>query len=204
MPIDLILVGGGGHCVSCIDVICQNNEFKIAGVLDREDRKGQMPDTCPYVGTDKDIPDLCRKGYQFMVTVGQIKSSTLRFELFQKVRSCQGLLAVVVSPLGYVSSRASLGQGTMVMHRAIVNAGSEVGDNCIINTGAIVEHDTRIGSHCHIATSAVVNGDVCLGNHSFVGSGAVIKQGVTIGDHVIVGAGVTVLHDVTSHQIVKG
>jgi hypothetical protein len=30
----IILVGGGGHCHSCIDVIEQEGKFEIAGIVD--------------------------------------------------------------------------------------------------------------------------------------------------------------------------
>ena len=31
---NLILVGAGGHCESCIEVVEQNKEYKIIGILD--------------------------------------------------------------------------------------------------------------------------------------------------------------------------
>ena len=35
---ELILIGGGGgHCRSCIDVIEQEQKFKIAGIIDKKD-----------------------------------------------------------------------------------------------------------------------------------------------------------------------
>ena len=33
---NLILIGAGGHCVSCIDVIEKEKKFKIVGVLDKK------------------------------------------------------------------------------------------------------------------------------------------------------------------------
>ena len=35
----LILVGGGGHCKACIDVIEEQGKFEILGILDLKDRK---------------------------------------------------------------------------------------------------------------------------------------------------------------------
>ncbi|MBI4309254.1 MAG: acetyltransferase, partial [Candidatus Omnitrophica bacterium] len=35
---NLILIGGGGHCKSCIDVIESENKFKIAGIVDTKER----------------------------------------------------------------------------------------------------------------------------------------------------------------------
>lgn len=37
----LILVGGGGHCHSVIDVIEEAGEFRIAGIVDVKERAGR-------------------------------------------------------------------------------------------------------------------------------------------------------------------
>ncbi len=35
----IILIGGGGHCVSCIDVIEREKKFKILGLVDNNKKK---------------------------------------------------------------------------------------------------------------------------------------------------------------------
>ena len=35
----IILVGGGGHCKSCIDVIENENKYKIIGIIDKKKKK---------------------------------------------------------------------------------------------------------------------------------------------------------------------
>jgi len=37
----LLLIGGGGHCKSCIDVIEQKNKYRIAGIVYLPEKKGQ-------------------------------------------------------------------------------------------------------------------------------------------------------------------
>ena len=34
MKEEIILIGGGGHCKSCIDVIEQEGKYQIAGIVD--------------------------------------------------------------------------------------------------------------------------------------------------------------------------
>ena len=34
----IILIGGGGHALSCIDVIEQENKFKIVGIVDSKEK----------------------------------------------------------------------------------------------------------------------------------------------------------------------
>ncbi len=38
---NIILIGGGGHCKACIDVIEQENKYTIAGIIDVPEKVGQ-------------------------------------------------------------------------------------------------------------------------------------------------------------------
>ena len=200
----IILIGGGGHCKACIDVIEQEGKYSVAGIVNKHKKKGIPLLGYLHMGTDDDLFELCKRFSWFLITVGQIKSSKLRFDLFKKIEKFGGNLPIVVSPLAYISPHAKLGQGTVVMHRSVVNAGAWVGDNCIINTGVIIEHDAILGSHIHVSTGAILNGGVTVGDHTFIGSRVVIREGVTLGENVIIAAGTSVFKDIPSGTLVKG
>ena len=36
---NLVLIGGGGHCISVIDIIENDNKYNILGVLERKKNK---------------------------------------------------------------------------------------------------------------------------------------------------------------------
>jgi len=38
---ELLLIGGGGHCKSIIDVIEEEGSFSIAGIIDKSDLLGE-------------------------------------------------------------------------------------------------------------------------------------------------------------------
>jgi sugar O-acyltransferase (sialic acid O-acetyltransferase NeuD family) len=176
----IILIGAGGHCRSCIDVIEMEDKFIVAGVIDRPDSGLTSVFGYPVLGEDADLPGL-RKKYDFaLVAVGQIKSSALRIQLFERLRSLGFQLPVIQSSRAYVSKHAKVGAGTIVMHDALINAGASVGENCIINSKALIEHDAIVGSHCHISTGAIVNGEVRIGARTFFGSNAVCVHGISI------------------------
>ena len=48
----IILMGGGGHCKSCIDVIESANEYEIVGILDTADKLGQSILDYKIIGTE--------------------------------------------------------------------------------------------------------------------------------------------------------
>lgn len=200
----LILIGGGGHCKSVIDVVSLCGRYEIVGVLDVASQVGQQVLGHTIVGTDEDIPAFCAKGAHFLITLGQIKSSKVRESIAGKIEAAGGQLATVVSPLARVSPWASIGAGTVVMHHAIANAECVIGRHCIINNGALVEHEANVGDFCHVSTRAVLNGNVQVGRGAFIGSASVVIQGASVGDHATVGAGSVVVKSVPNHTIVIG
>lgn len=200
---EILLVGAGGHARACIDVIEQEGQFRIAGLIEKDESTAAKNIGYPVIGVDDDMETLRQKYTYALVTVGQIKSPETRIKIYKMLKALEYQLPVVISPSAYISKHAEIGEGTINMHGAIVNAGASIGTNCIINNKALVEQDARIGDHCHIATGAIVNGDVTIGNESFVGSGAVTNHSISIGNNCVIGAGLVVKTDVESNQLIK-
>ena len=84
---DIILIGGGGHCSSVIDVIELEGRFRIAGIVDIEARKGQANLGYPFLGTDSDIPSLIREYRYFFITIGQIRDPGKRIRIFNILKN---------------------------------------------------------------------------------------------------------------------
>ena len=198
----LVLIGGGGHCKAAIDVI-EAAEFTIVGVLDRPEAGLTEVLGYPILGDDDALPALVALGCQALVTVGQIKSAASRIRAFEAAKAAKAQMPSVVSPCAHVSPYATLGEGTLVLHGAIVNAAALLGRNTIINSMALIEHDSKIADHCHIATGVRVNGGVTVGEGSFIGSGAVLKNGVSVGAGVVIGAGAVITHDIPDGGFVR-
>lgn len=184
----IILVGGGGHCVSCIDVIEREGRFQIAGIVDANKIGGKVL-SYPIIAGDNDLSGL-RKIYQYaLVTMGQIKTPLSRVNLYEQLVTLGFNLPVIISPRAYVSQHAVIRDGSIIMHDALINAQAEIGSNCIINTKALIEHDSIIASHCHISTGAIINGGVKVGKGTFIGSNAVVRQSVEVGENYFVRSG---------------
>lgn len=173
---NILLVGGGGHCRSVIDVIEQQGKYRIAGIVDLREFVGQRVLDYPVVGCDGQLPELLDTCQNAVITVGHLRSNSLRLKLYELLKNIGYALPVITSPLAYVSRHAEIGEGTVVMHHALVNANAKVGINCIINSKALIEHDVRVGDHCHISTASVLNGGAVVLDHTFVGSNATSKQ----------------------------
>ncbi len=173
---DLILLGGGGHCRSAIDVIEQEARFNIVGIVDAKEKVGSKVFNYEVIGSDNDLPLLSKTYNYALVTVGHIYDNSIRVMLFEKVQTLGFTSPVIVSPMAYVSRHAKIGDGTIVMHQSLVNAGANIGNNCILNTKSLIEHDATIGNHTHVSTAATVNGGTIVGEHSFIGSNSTTKE----------------------------
>lgn len=198
----LVLLGGGGHCKSVIEV-AESAGYQILGVLDMPENVGKEILSTKVIGTDDGIP-LYVNNADFVITVGFIKNPATRIKLYNKVKEFGGKLAVVIASTAYVSKYATIGEGTVIMHHAFVNAGAKIGNNVIVNTFSNIEHDAVIGDQCHISTGAMVNGDCKIGDNVFVGSQSVLANGITIGDDIIVGAGSLVRKPICEKGIYSG
>lgn len=189
MKKDIILIGGGGHCKSCIDVIEQEGKFHIIGILDLPVLVGTKILGYRIIGTDNDFPKYAKNVNNFLITVGQIKTPEKRISLFNMVKSLNVNLPVIISPLAYVSITAQIAEGSIIMHHALVNTNVRIGVNCIINSKTLIEHDAVIGNHCHISTGAIINGSVEVGEETFFGSGAISVHGAKIPTQAFIKAG---------------
>ena len=201
----LVLVGGGGHCRSCIEVVQSSNDYKIAGIIDTVENAGKFIENIPVIGTDESIQKLVEEyGYSILVTLGQIKSSKSRRRLFDYIKKAGGKTPVVRANTAIESKYSSIGSGTILMQLAIVNSGATIGDACIVNTSAIVEHDVIVGDFCHLSTRSVLNGGVRVGSDCFIGSGAIIAQEVTICNECIIGCGSVVIRSINEPGVYVG
>lgn len=184
----IILIGGGGHCKSCIDVIELEGKYRIEGIVDRKEKISQEVLGYKIIASDENLSELAKEYKYFHITIGQIGLPGIRSKIFEQLKSLNVELPVIISPKAHVSKHSVIGEGSIIMHYALINSDAMIGKNCIINTRALIEHDSIVEDYCHIATGAIINGNSKIGKNSFIGSGAVTKQGVIIPENSFVKA----------------
>lgn len=186
---ELLLIGGGGHCKSVIDVIEQEGIYSIRGIIDQQSLIGQKVLGYDIIGCDDDLEKLFLKFKYAMITVGQIKSPMVRIRLYNRLHTIGFETPSIISPRAYVSRHATVQKGTVIMHDVLINSHAIIGENCIINTKALIEHDSKIENHCHISTGAILNGGTVVKEGSFIGSNAVSREYAVIAENSFIKAG---------------
>ena len=197
----IILVGAGGHARSCIDVIEKINHFQICGLIDKKFSKKKIY-KYPLIRFEQ-VNKKNKNIFYLLVSTGQVSSSSVRKKLFNEGIRKGYRFTKIISQKSYVSPKAKIGDGTIVMHGAIINTDAVVGKNCIINSRSLIEHDVEIGDHCHISTGAILNGGVKVSDDSFVGSGSVIRENVRIGKKVTISSNIFVKKNLKDNMVFK-
>jgi carbonic anhydrase/acetyltransferase-like protein (isoleucine patch superfamily) len=163
--VSLLIIGAGGHAVSCIDVVEQIKGIRIVGLVGLDDEIGKT--VCGYsvMGADTTLSEQHITASSALVAVGHIRSADVRLKLYKRLTAMKYNMPVIASPHAYLFRRHScLGSGTIAMHGSYRECQcARIGVNCIINSRALLEHGASIGDHCHVSTGAVVNGDAMIG-----------------------------------------
>lgn len=201
----LVLIGGGGHCLSVLDSAMSMNVFEEIVITDSSLSQGTMVAGCKVVGDDSVLPSLLEMGVkEAFITVGSIESSDVRVRLSNMAKQYGFVFPYIVDPSATVSDYSQIGEGTFVGKNAVVNSGTVIGKHCIVNSGSIIEHNCIVGDYSHISVGAILCGGISVGERSFVGAGTTVREAQNIGENVIIGAGSTVLTDVKDNSIVYG
>ncbi len=186
----IALVGGGGHtkslCLAGFDV-------EFVGYVDCAEVEN-LP--LKYLGDDKTFlagsspEDIA---VHIAVVSGRDCSMALRRKIIERYDKYR--FARLIASSALLLGNTSIGDGTVVMHRCVVN-GATLGSCCVVNTGAIIEHDVVIGDNVFVGPGAVICGAVSIGDDCYIGAGSVIRNGVSITSGVTIGMGSVLVADI--------
>ena len=178
---EIILIGAGGHAESCIDLLNEQSRFYLKEVIGKKKelkKKFLSQYTIKY--DDSELRYLIKKYSFALIGVGQINKKNPRIKIFKLLKKLKFSIPKIFSKHAIISNYATIGEGSVVMHGAIVGAKVKIGKNCIINSNSLIEHGSIIGDHSHISTSVTINSGVTIGENCFIGSNSVVKQLISI------------------------
>jgi sugar O-acyltransferase (sialic acid O-acetyltransferase NeuD family) len=200
---DIIVIGGGGHAKSCIDIIEKNNNFKIAGIIEKPNFKNESVLGYEVLGDDSDLEKLIKFYKYAFIGIGQISDHLPRLKMYKKLTSIGYNLPKIISKDCLISKHAKVGEGSIVMNGSLINVNAEIGENCIINSKSLIEHDAKINNNCHISTGCIINGNVTVEPNTFIGSNTVVRESLTIGKNSVISFGSKVGSNLKANSFFK-
>lgn len=189
-----ILIGGGGHARVVSSIIEAEETSRLEAVFDLNPKIKTLDGVSVYQKYSSDLfPDASA-----IIGIGD---NRIRKQLAQTINHVFGVL---IHPSASLDRLSSVGEGSVVMHRAVIQRGTRIGKHGIINTASSIDHDCVLGDFVHIAPNATLCGEVVIGDQTFIGAGAVVLPQIKIGKRVTVGAGSVVTKNIPDGATVVG
>lgn len=196
----LVIIGAGSHAKVIVDILQQNEQYEIIGLVDNVGKEGFLG--LKVIGDDNCLKWLFQQGVgKAFIAIG---SNKIRKRLFEIAQSIGFEIINVISKNAFLSPCVKLGSGIAVMPGAVLNVDTVIGNGCIVNTNCSIDHDGRVGNFVHVAPGTSIAGNVTIGNETFCGVGCRIIEGIKIGRNVMIGAGAVVISDVGSNCTIVG
>ena len=200
---NIVGYGAGGHAGVLIDILEDNKEFKIIGLIDNINKK--KVHGFKILGNDNELGNIIKKGIKnVFFGIAGIKNVKRNIKLYNKLESLGFNIVNIIHKSSIISKTTKMGKSIKIFPGVKVNSNVKIGKNVLLNTGCIIEHDCAIGDHAQIGPGAYLGGGVKIKKGSFIGLGARINQQLIIEENSIVGSGSVVTKNVKKNSIVAG
>lgn len=158
----LVILGSGGYGRTVYDVAEQLG-YSIT-VLDDSDKEHPL-DSFPHYISDKT---------EFIPAFGD---NEFRLQWLERIEKAGGKPATLIHPSAYVSPKAQVSEGCVILPGAIINTRTRVGKGCIINLGATVDHDdVIIEDGVHLCVRCIIKGENRISRCEKVEAGEIIER----------------------------
>ena len=157
----LIILGSGGYGRTVYD-IAEQLGYSIT-VLDDSEQEHPLASFVHYIDN----------ATEFIPAFG---NNEFRLQWINRIEAADGKLATLIHPTAYVSPKAQVSTGSVILPGAIVNTGSKIGKGCIINLGATVDHDVVIEDGVHLCVRCIVKGENRISRCEKIGAGETIER----------------------------
>lgn len=199
---NIIIIGAGGHSKILIDILEENNEFNILGLLDdNKNIHGEYILGKKILGDIESINNYNPKNTRFALSIG---NNQVRRKIFNKILGWGYVPANVISKNAIISQYAKLGNGLVVNAGVKIHPDVCIGDNVIIGMNATISHDSIVERDVHISPGVHLTGTVYIETGVDIGTGAVIIPGVRIEENSIIGAGAVVTENIEKNSVAVG
>ena len=196
----LLILGARTFAVEVADLVSEIPGFRLSGFVENmEPERCREPlEGLPVIWVE-DVADMAHSHWAVCAL-----GTTHRSRFIEQAAEYGIPFATLVHPSARISSKSSLGEGTIVSAGVIIAARTQVGRHVLVNRGALIGHHTEIGDYCTIGPGANLAASCRIGQATYIGMGAVVLDHISIGSHSVVGAGAVVTKDVPDHVQVVG
>lgn len=201
----IILFGASGHGKVVADIINRMDQYHLVGFVDdNPELHNELFFGFPVLGGREELLAWRENQRVNPCIVVSIGANAIRRTISLWLLENDFTFGTAIHPSSEIATDVSIGAGTVIMARAVINSSSSIGEHCIINTCASVDHDCILEDFVHIAPGSRLCGLVTMKSGSMLGAGGIVIPTRTVHQDSMVGAGATVVKDVPANSTVVG
>ena len=176
----LLLVGSGGFGRVVLEHAGKDYECAF---LDDGPEIGTLVDGVPVIGRTAQMQDFFPEYTHLVVSIG---NNALREKLYKEAKSIGYTFPNIIVSSAYISPRATIGTGCVILNNAVVQNDAHLGDGCILNPGVEAHHSCYIGDYCLIYTNSVIRSLTHVGDRAWIGSTVSISTGAVVPEDAVI------------------
>ena len=202
---NIILIGGGNQAHYTLDIINDQDEYNVVGIIDSLHPIGSMVHGLRVLGRQSEILKICKK-FNVKNAVITIGDNYTRFKVKAELERIMPDLKYpnIIHSSVIISKTAKLGKASVIMAGCIVNPRAELGDCVFLATGAQIEHDCVIGPYASISAGTVLGGYVKIGKFSALALSVTVFDRVVIEENTVIGSGSLVTKSLPANVLAYG
>lgn len=181
----LLIYGAGGNGKVCADIAKKTGYEDILFYDDNEDVNNLDDYRVIHSFNEINLDE-----YDLFNAIGDNKTREKTTNLINKK------MTTLIHPTAVIGEHVQIGEGSVVMAKAVINPGCKIGKGVIINTCSSLDHDDIVDDFSHISINSHLAGTVYLGKRVFVGMSSTIINNIDICNDTVIGAGATVVNTI--------
>ncbi|MBI4776374.1 MAG: NeuD/PglB/VioB family sugar acetyltransferase [Deltaproteobacteria bacterium] len=200
---DIIVYGAGGHGRTVIDVIEDQDLYRIAGVLDDDENSADTLLGYPVIVDQKEKEETIRRVFGGIVAIAD---GRIRSRIVSNIESISPKFNFVdaIHPAASISRHAEIGQGAVIMFGVRIGVDVTIGNHCILCPSSLISHENALGDYVFVGPAVSCSGRVSIGAHAYILSGSVVINNTLIGHHTVVGSASNVVNDLPPNVLAYG
>jgi acetyltransferase EpsM len=166
-----LIYGKGGHALT-IEALARKSDYEVVAFFDDN---ADVNDR--YMGREVlRYKTALMREYPLVIAIG---NNVIRKKIVSFVAH---KYCTFIDNTAFITQHVRIGEGTVVMPGAIVQAGADIGRHVILNIGCAVDHEVSIGDFAHIGPKCYIGGGAIIGEGATIGAGSVIMRNAKIAD----------------------
>lgn len=177
-----------------IDIICRGKVSWLAQEMLEGHELEFFDDTMDeYKNTNESVNE------NVFISIGEPNARKRLYEFYKDRNHIS-----IISKKSYISPKAKVAPGSIVMHNANIEINASLGLCCFVNTNTTIDVGTKVGDFTRFGSNVHAAEYVTIGNNCIVGSNVVIVPRVTIGNNCIICAGSIVTKSFGDNKVIGG